>query len=179
MPRPPRVAFENAIYHVTTRGVRREDVFRDDRDRRRFLRLLALVVRRFEWDLFSFVLMDNHIHLFVRTPKANISKGMQYLLSSYAAWWTVRHDEPGHVFQSRFHSKLVEGAGYFWTVTRYVHLNPVRAGMIPGPQDWQWSSFPGYVDRDRRVSWVAYDAVWGAWQGEFGGDDPQTACACP
>ncbi len=177
MPRPPRVAFENAIYHVTTRGVRRQDVFRDDRDRRRFLRLLALVVRRFEWDLFSFVMMDNHIHLFVRTPKANISKGMQYLLSSYAAWWTVRHAEPGHVFQSRFHSKLVEGAGYFWTVTRYVHLNPVRAGMTVCPEDWQWSSFPGFVDPARRRSWVAYDAVWDAWQGEFGGDDARSAYA--
>ncbi len=175
MPRPPRVAYENATYHVTTRGVRRLDVFRDDRDRRRFLRALESTVRRFDWQLLAYVLMDNHVHLFVRTPKANISKGMQCLLSRYAAWWARRHDEPGHVFQSRFHAKLVEGEGYFWNVSRYVHLNPVRAGMVARAQDWPWSSFPGYRDGRLGRSWVAYDAVWAAWNGAFGGDDASAA----
>jgi len=172
MARPHRVAFENAIYHVTTRGVRRLVVFRDDVDRRRFVRTLALVVGRFGWELLSYVLMDNHVHLFVRTPRANISKGMQRLLSGYALWWTKRHGEPGHLFQGRFHSSLVEGESYFWTVSRYVHLNPVRAGIVSRPEDWQWSSFAGFVDARRRVSWIAYEAVWAAWEGAFGGSDP-------
>ncbi len=175
MPRSLRVAFAGALYHITARGVRRLEIFRDDADRERFLAFLAAAVERFHWELLAFVLMDNHIHLFLRTPEPNISRGMQWLLSRYATWWSRRHDLAGHVFGGRFHTKLVEDDSHFWTVSRYVHRNPVRAGLVRRPEDWPWSSFPGYVRRKRRLPWVSYDAVFSAWRGEFGGTDPEQA----
>ena len=121
--------------------------------------------------------MPNHFHLLVRTPRRNLSRGMQHLTSGYANWCSRRHRRPGHTFQGRFKSELIEEESYFWTVSRYIHLNPVRGKrpLADHPRDWPWSSYPGYDRRRRRVGWVAYEALHSAWRGESGGNDPEAA----
>ncbi len=98
---------------------------------------------------------------------------LQYLVSGYASWYAKRHRRPGHLTQGRFKAALVQDERYFWTVIRYVHLNPVRGKrpLAAHPADWPWSSYPGYARRQDRVGWVAYEA----WQGEMGGSHPEAA----
>ena len=102
---------------------------------------------------------------------------MQYLASGYANWYAKRHRCPGHLLQGRFKSQLVEDEGYFWSVSRYIHLNPLRgkSPLVSHPREWRWSSYPGYASRRARVDWVGYDFVYAAWQGDVGGRDPETA----
>ena len=177
MARPLRIEFPGAIYHVMSRGNARQTVFRDDSDYQRLIKGLETVVGRLGWDLLCFVLMPNHFHLLVRTPRPNLSRGMQHLTSGYANWCSRRHRRPGHTFQGRFKSELIEDESYFWTVSRYIHLNAVRGKRPLGdhPRDWPWSSYPGYDRRRRRVGWVAYEALHSAWRGESGGNDPEAA----
>ena len=102
---------------------------------------------------------------------------MQYLASGYANWFAKKHRCPGHLLQGRFKSQLVEDESYFWTVSRYIHLNPIR-GMRPlvsHPRQWRWSSYAGYATKRSRVDWIAYDLVYAAWQGGIGGRDAETA----
>jgi len=172
MPRRLRVEYPLAIYHVMARGNGRQDIVRDDHDREHWLQTLERTVDVHRWELFAFVLMSNHFHLFLRTPEPNLSRGMQRLQSGYATWWARRHRHPGHVFQGRFRAQLIEDESYFWTVSRYIHLNPVRSKLVAHPAEWPWSSYPGYLSRRRRVDWVAYDALLAALQGEYGGTDP-------
>lgn len=169
MARPLRIQFPGAVYHVTSRGDEQADIVRNDDDRQRWRQGLSITVIRHGWELLSYVLMDNHFHLFVRTPEANLACGMQAFLSGYATWFSRRRGGRGHVFQGRYDSRLVEGSSYYWTVSRYVHLNPVRAGMVARAGDWPWSSFRGFVEPTLRVPWMAYDSVLRAWRGDFGG----------
>ncbi len=174
MARPLRVEFPGAIYHVMSRGNARQRIFRAAADYERFMRDLEEIVQWAAWELLTFVLMPNHVHLFLRTPEANLSRGMQRLLSGYANWHAARHRRPGHLLQGRFKGEMVEDERYFWTVSRYIHLNPTRGKrpLVAHPRDWPWSSYPGYDNPQQRLSWVAYDAIYNTWQGEFGGADP-------
>ena len=144
MPCRLRIEYPGAIYHVMARGNGRQDIVRDDRDRQRWLDTLERTVNVLRWELFAFVLLSNHFHLFLRTPLPNLSRGMQRLLSGYAIGWARRYRRSGHVFQGRFRAELIEDESYFWTVSRYLHLNPVRE-PVDHPQDWPWSSYPGYA----------------------------------
>jgi hypothetical protein len=119
--------------------------------------------------------MSNHLHLVLKTPEPNLARGMQGFLSSYANAWSRRHQFAGHVFQGRYRAELVEDESYLWVLTRYVHLNPVRARLVPNPADWAWSSYPGYQWRRRRLSWVSYDELLASWDGAFGGGDANGA----
>ncbi|MGC8638624.1 MAG: transposase [Isosphaeraceae bacterium] len=177
MARPLRIEFPGAIYHVMSRGNARRAIFHDAGDYQQLIDGLATVVTRLEWDLISFVLMPNHLHLLVRTPRPNLSRGMQHLISGYANWQARRRQRPGHTFQGRFKSQLIEDESYFWTVSRYLHLNPVRGKrpLAAHPRDWPWSSYPGYNRASQRVKWVAYDELYSAWRGEMGGKDPAAA----
>ncbi len=112
MARPLRIEFPGAIYHVMSRGNARQTVFRDDSDYQRLIKGLETVVGRLGWDLLCFVLMPNHFHLLVRTPRPNLSRGMQHLTSGYANWCSRRHRRPGHTFQGRFKSELIEDESY-------------------------------------------------------------------
>ncbi len=113
MARPLRIEFPGAIYHVMSRGNARQTVFRDDSDYQRLIKGLETVVGRLGWDLLCFVLMPNHFHLLVRTPRPNLSRGMQHLTSGYANWCSRRHRRPGHTFQGRFKSELIEDESYY------------------------------------------------------------------
>ena len=145
MARPLRPAVPGGVYHVSVRGNRRQIVFFDGVDRRRFLRLLAETVRQYGWRCHAYCLLDNHFHLVVETPKPNISAGMQRLNSRYAEWFNRRHAFDGHLFQGRFHSRLLETDWHLLELSRYVVLNPVRAGLCPSTGDWPWSSYRATV----------------------------------
>jgi len=134
-------------------------------------------VGRTGWEVLALVWMPNHFHLLLRTPHPNLSKGMQYLLSGYANWYAKRHRRSGHLFQGRFKGELIEDESYFWNVSRYVHLNPVRGKrpLVEHPADWPWGSYPGYSRRRHQVDYVAYRSIYEAWQGESGGTDPARA----
>jgi len=162
---------------VMSRGNARQRIFRDDRDYGRMWEGLAQTVDRFGFEIFAVACMPNHLHLFFRTPEPNLSRGMQYLLSGYANWFSSRHRRPGHLFQGRFKGELIEDESYFWTVSRYIHLNPVRGKrpLVSHPRDWLWSSYGGYDRRGKRVDWIAYDQVYRAWQGEMGGGKVEAA----
>ena len=164
-----RIQYPDAIYHVTARGNGRRAIVRDDADRERLVEGLRRAAVRCSWRVYAFVIMSNHFHLVLKTPTPNLARGMQGFLSAYANVWVRRHRFNGHVFQGRYRIELVEDETYLWTVTRYVHLNPVRARLVEHPADWKWSSYPGYARRRSRLPWVAHDDLLAAWTGEFGG----------
>ncbi|MFV1963995.1 MAG: transposase [Pirellulaceae bacterium] len=159
MSRPLRIEIENGIYHVTARGWERRVIVRDDRDRQEWFKLLDRVVCRLGWRFFAWVLMDNHFHLFFRTSEANLSAGMHDLNSGYASWFNRRHRRAGALFQGRFKAILVENESYCWTLSRYIHLNPVRARMVERPEDHPWSSYPHYVRSRAAPDWLDWRSV--------------------
>ena len=134
MSHPIRIEFPDALYHVTARGDRREDIFDDDQDRQTFLATLEQVINQFNWTCYAWCLMDNHYHLLIQTPDGNLSKGMRQLNGVYTQASNRRHRRVGHLFQGRFKAILVDRDAYLLELARYVVLNPVRAGMVKKPE---------------------------------------------
>ncbi len=176
MPRPPRIDRPNGVYHLTSRGNARSDIFFCDGDRERFVERLRDNLETYNVVLYGYVLMDNHFHLLVETPDANLSRFVQRLKTAYALYLRYKHKKPGHIFQGRFHAKLVESRAYLTRVSRYIHLNPVRtrAAMRLSDEerlDWlrgyRWSSLPGYLRASDDDSFVRRAPVLR----EFGGRD--------
>ena len=165
--RPLRIEYSGAIYHVLSRGDRREAIVKRDADRSLFLELLGRTCVRTGWQAHAFVLMSNHFHLVVETPRSNLSLGMHWLLARYTQQFNRRHQLCGHVFGGRYKALLVDGRGgpYFRQVCDYVHLNPVRAGMLRASeplQSYAWSSYPEYLkSAERRPNWLPTDRLLG------------------
>ena len=127
MGRHPRIEFDGAIYHVMSRGNRREPIFLDDDDNQMFLDALNEVCARTGWRMHAFVLMGNHYHLLIETPEGNLVDGMRWLQGTYTKRFNIRHNQWGHLFQGRYKSLLIDpGGDYFQTVSSYIHLNPAR-----------------------------------------------------
>ena len=168
MARPLRIEFPGALYHVISRGNEKRNIVRDDADRRKRLDWLRRTVEVYGWRLHAFVLMNTHDHLFVETPESNLSAGMQHYNGSYTGYFNRRHRRCGHLFQGRFKGHLIEEQGYFLEVSRYVHLNPVRAKRVARPEAWAWSSCPGYLRASKGLDWVCYERVLGAFGREGG-----------
>ena len=163
---PLRIEFPGALYHVISRGNERRAIVRDDLDRERRLDWLRRTVEMFEWRLHAFVLLDSHDHLFVETPEANLSAGMHHYNGSYTGYFNRRHRRAGHLFQGRFKGHLVEEQGYFLEVSRYIHLNPVRARRVARPEAWRWGSCAGYLRKAWELPWVTYGRVLGEFAKE-------------
>lgn len=141
MARPLRIEFEGAVYHITSRGNAKQDIFLTRTDRIAFLQLFGEIVDRFNWICHSYCLMGNHYHLLLETPRANLSRGMRQLNSVYTQGFNRRHERVGHVLQGRYKSILVERDSHLLELTRYVVLNPVRSGFVGSPEEWAWSSY--------------------------------------
>jgi len=121
--------------------------------------------------------MPNHVHALIQTPEPNLAAGMQHWLSGYANWYSKRNQRTGHLYQGRYKAFLVEDASYYWTLSRYIHLNPCNGGkpLASDPEQWPHSSFPGYARKGKRLSWVAYDQLHLHWRAAHGGGDPDGA----
>ncbi len=141
MARPLRIEYEGAFYHITSRGNARRKIFRDNNSRKKFLDVLAFVVKRFNWLCHAYCLMDNHYHLLVETPDANLSMGMRQLNGIYTQKYNNIYRTVGHIFQGRYKAIVVEKENYFLELCRYIVLNPVRAKMVTRPGAWKWSSY--------------------------------------
>lgn len=161
MARPLRIEFPGAIYHVTSRGDRREDIFVDDEDRRAWLDVLDGALQRFDAGVLAWCLMDNHYHVVLHTRLANLSLVMRQLNGVYTQRFNVRHAKVGHLFQGRFKAILVDRDAYLLEVCRYVELNRVRAGVAQHPLDWPWCSYAAMVGQAPCPPWLERDAVWG------------------
>lgn len=163
MARPLRLEFAGALYHVTTRGDGREDVYLSDGDRRLFLDLLANVSERFRWTVHAYCLMSNHYHLLVETPDANLSKAMRQVNGVYTQRFNTRHGRVGHVFQGRYKALLVQKDAYLLELARYVVLNPVRAGIVRAPGEWPWSSYHATTSPGTAPDWLETRQVLSAF----------------
>jgi putative transposase len=166
MARKGRIEFSGALYHVLDRGDRREPIVRRGRDRAAFVQTLGEACERAGWRMHAFVLMSNHYHLLFETPQPNLVAGMRWFQTT----WTVRfnrfHHLSGHCFQGRYKAVVVdsEAGGYFATLSDYIHLNPVRAGLIGLEEklfSYRWSSYPWYATTTGRPAWFEPKRVLG------------------
>lgn len=157
MARPLRIELSGGLYHVTSRGDRREDIYFTEDDRWEWMRLLGQVCGRFNWVCHAWCQMTNHYHLVVETPEANLSQGMRQLNGVYTQWINRTYDRVGHVFQGRYKAILVEKDSYLLELARYVVLNPVRAGMVRDASRWAWSSYAEMVGVRSAPEWLETD----------------------
>ena len=163
MARPLRIEFAGALYHVTSRGDRREDIYLDDADRVMFLEVLAEVCDRFRWVCHAYCLMSNHYHLLIETRDSTLAKGMRQLNGVFTQRSNRRHHRVGHVFQGRYKAILVQKETYLLELARYVVLNPVRAGMVRTARDWPWSSYRATAGWSDVPSWLTIDWLLSAF----------------
>ena len=161
MARPLRIEFPGAVYHVTSRGDRREPIFDDDEDRVNLLSVVAHTMTRFDATVLAYCLMDNHYHFVIHTRLANLSQLMRQLNGVYSQTYNRRHRKVGHLFQGRFKGILVDRDAYLLEVCRYVDLNPVRARMVRDPGKWRWSSYGAHIGVKMTPDWLDTAAVHG------------------
>lgn len=170
MARALRIQVSGGTYHVTTKGCAERLIYFDDIDRRCFEAILASVIEQHEWSCSSFCLMGTHYHLLVATPLGDLAAGMQRLNGQYAQTFNRRHGTTGHVFKARYHSEFMQTDSHLLEVTRYVALNPVRAGLCRRPEDWPWSTFAETIGLRPPRPFIAIDALL-----ELFADDPNLA----
>ncbi len=167
MPRKLRIQYPGAIYHVMNRGDQREDVFCDDTDRAKFLSTLGESCGKTQWQVHAYCLMRNHFHLVLETPEPNLVYGMKWLLGTYTKRFNIRHKLCGHLFAGRYQALVVDGSGngYLRTVCNYVHLNPVRAHLLPPEaplEAYGWTSYGYYLKApSQRPGWLRVDRLLG------------------
>ena len=165
MPRTRRIDYPGAWHHVMNRGARRELTFRDPDHCNLFLDLLVHVVKRFELEVHAYALMPNHFHLLVRSVRGNLSRCMQQLLGRYTQALNLKHGWDGPVFRGRFKNQVVSESEHLQIVVPYIHLNPVRAGIVPAPHMAFWSSYPHYLKPEGKPEWLTTDLVLGLFEG--------------
>jgi putative transposase len=153
MSRPLRLEFAGAVYHVTSRGDRQEDIYVDDIDRTQWLATLAHCCERFNWSVHAWCQMSNHYHVVIETHLANLSAGMRQLNGVYTQTHNRRHQRVGHVFQGRYKAIVVDRDSYLLKLLRYVVLNPVRAGMVKRVEQWPWSSHHAMLGSAATPTW--------------------------
>ena len=154
MARPLRVEYPGAYYHVINRGNGGERIFKSDRDKEKFLEYLAKDNERFAIIIHSYCVMTNHYHLIVETPQPNLSIAIQWLNVSYATYYNKKHRRNGHLFQGRFKAILINADEYIIQLSRYIHLNPVRAKMVLKPGDYPWSSYLSFTGDRKLQDWL-------------------------
>ncbi|SNS15561.1 REP element-mobilizing transposase RayT [Anaerovirgula multivorans] len=147
MPRTARVKSKSGIYHVIIRGTNRQEIFHDDEDCLRFLETLAKYKVKSEIKIYGWCLMNNHIHLLVKEGKEELATTMKRIGVSFVGYYHCKYDTTGHLFQDRYKSENVESEEYLMTVIRYIHQNPIKAGLVSKPQDWKWSSYSEYYGK--------------------------------
>jgi len=178
MARALRIQYEGALYHITSRGNEKRNIFKDDSDRVRFLEILNQSLDTYQVILYCYILMGNHYHLMVETPLGNLSEFMRHFNITYTSYYNRRHERVGHLYQGRYKGILIDKEEYLTIVSRYIHLNPIRMKKIVELstkekerylKEYPWSSLLGYKNEDKRRPFVNYGLVLA----EYGGDNPR------
>lgn len=159
MARPLRIEYENAVYHITSRGNGRNNIFLDDDDRKKILSVLHSVVKRYNWICHTYCLMSNHYHLVIETPEGNLSRGMRQLNGAYTQAFNAKHNCVGHLFQGRYKAILIEKESHLLEVCRYVVLNPIRSKMIADLEEWKWSSYFAMIGKIKATNFLYTDWI--------------------
>jgi putative transposase len=159
MGRPLRIEYAGALYHITSRGNERKKIFLDDGDRKKFLGILEDYHDRYGILIHSYVLMDNHYHLILETPRGNLLKVMHGLNGGYTGYFNRKYRRAGHLFQGRYKGIVIDKDPYLIPLSRYVHLNPVRAKAVERPEQYRWSSYRGYIGKGKEFEWVEYSWI--------------------
>ena len=159
MARPLRIELSGGIYHVTSRGDGREDIYLSETDRESWLEVFGQVCQRFNWVCHAWCQMTNHYHLLIETPEANLAQGMRQLNGVYTQRFNRDHARVGHVFQGRYKAILVERDSYLLELARYVVLNPLRAKMVKRLESWPWSSYLATCGQAVTPNWLQTDWI--------------------
>ena len=136
MARPLRITYPGAFYHVTSRGNERKAVFKSKRDREKFLEYLESATQRYDARIHTYCMMDTHYHLLLETPSGNLPQIMRHINGAYTTYFNVKRHRSGHLFQGRYKAILVDIDAYAQELSRYIHLNPVRAKIVETPEDY-------------------------------------------
>lgn len=161
MTRPLRIEYPGAFYHITSRGNERKNIFKDDGDRQKFLSYLESSVARYGAVIHVYCLMDNHYHLLLETPYGNLSQIMRHINGAYTTYFNTRHKRSGHLLQGRYKAIVVEVDEYAEELSRYIHLNPARAGIVERLEEYQWSSYQQYIGKRKAADWLEVRYILG------------------
>jgi putative transposase len=147
MSRPYRIQAPHVFYHVTSRGDGKRKIFRQNNDHKKFLEYVLKAKEKYDFRLYAYVLLPNHYHLLVQTLQPNLAKIMHFINGVYTTYYNKVNKNVGHLFQGRYKSIIIEADSYFKALSRYIHLNPVKANIVKRPEDYKWSSYQGYVSK--------------------------------
>jgi putative transposase len=161
MARPLRIEYPNAFYHVTSRGNERRAIFRSKGDYERLFGYFESATERYGARIHCFCLMPNHYHLLLETPRANLHRILHHLNTSYTNYFNVKTGRVGHLFQGRYRAILVQKDTYALELSRYIHLNPVRAHLVEEPSQYPWSSCLTYIEGEKRWNWLEREFILG------------------
>ena len=167
MARQLRINYPGAFYHVTSRGNERKAVFKSKRDREKFLEYLETATLRYDAVVHVYCLMDNHYHLLLKTPSGNLPQIMRHINGAYTTYFNVKRGRSGHLFQGRYKAILVDADEYAKELSRYIHLNPVRAKMVERPEEYKWSSYQDYTGARKPQEWLNRDFILGNFGSKF------------
>ena len=161
MSRPLRISYPGAFYHITSRGNEQKAIFRSRRDREKFLGYLESANKRYDAVIHAYCLMDNHYHILLETISGNISKIMAHINGAYTNYFNVKRERVGHLFQGRYKAILVDADEYAKELSRYIHLNPVRATIVEKSEEYEWSSYCYYIGKKKTSEWLKVDFILG------------------
>jgi len=170
MPRGPREKIPGAFYHVMSRGNEKQTIYGCVGDKEKFLHYLKKGSRNHGALIHCYCMMENHFHLLVETPYGNISQVMHSINSSYSKYFNSKWNRVGHLFQGRYKSKVIETDSYLLELSRYIHLNPVKAGLVQRPESYRWSSYHSYLGNDDGFDFVQQKFILSL----VGSEEPQS-----
>ncbi|MFA6636736.1 MAG: transposase [Candidatus Omnitrophota bacterium] len=165
MSRPLRIEYPGAFYHITSRGNERKNIYDSDQDREKFLGIVSRAYERFKIRIHAYCLMSNHYHFLMETTRSNLSRCMQYINSTYTNYFNRKKKRCGHLFQHRYLGLLIEENSYLTHLSRYIHLNPVRAGLVKTPEEYAWSSYRYYISSKNSPDFLVKNNTLGLFNG--------------
>jgi len=159
MARPLRISYPGAFYHITARGNEKKDIYKNDRDRKKFLEYLESATERYGARIHVYCLMGNHYHLLLETPNGNLSEIMRHINGAYTTYYNIKRGRSGHLLQGRYRALLLDADEYAEALSRYIHLNPVKAGIVEKPEAYPWSSCQDYFGMRISPDWLHQDFI--------------------
>ncbi len=161
MARALRITYPGAFYHVTSRGNKRKAIFKSKRDREKFLGYIESATQRYNAVIHAYCMMDNHYHILLETPSGNLAQIMRHINGAYTTYFNIKRARSGHLFQERYKAILVDIDEYAKELSRYIHLNPVRAKIVEIPEEYDWSSYKFYIGKQKPAKWLYRDFILG------------------